>query len=179
MANLKIIQDDNPESPREYDNLGTMVCWHNRYSLGDKQPRELPGDWFKDNVPPESVVLNLYLYDHSGITMSTQPFSCPWDSGQVGWIFVSPDKLGKEFEVGTVLNPGEKVQLEVEERAIEILKNEVKVYDQYLRGQCWGYEHGDDSCWGFIGDELEETGILDYLPEEARPLVEEAWEARA
>ena len=29
------------------------------------------------------VILPLYLYDHSGITMNTCGFSCPWDSGQV------------------------------------------------------------------------------------------------
>ena len=27
------------------------------------------------------VILPLYLYDHSGITMNTTGFSCPWDSG--------------------------------------------------------------------------------------------------
>ena len=30
------------------------------------------------------VFLPLYLFDHSGITMNTSGFSCPWDSGQVG-----------------------------------------------------------------------------------------------
>ena len=35
------------------------------------------------------VILPLYLYDHSGITMNTCGFSCPWDSGQVGWIYAS------------------------------------------------------------------------------------------
>ena len=39
------------------------------------------------------VFLPLYLFDHSGITMNTSGFSCPWDSGQVGWIFCTPDIL--------------------------------------------------------------------------------------
>lgn len=37
-ARIKIMRDDNPESPREWGNLGTMACWHNRYKLGDEQP---------------------------------------------------------------------------------------------------------------------------------------------
>ena len=42
------------------------------------------------------VILPLYLYDHSGITMSTSVFSCPWDSGQVGWIYAEKKKLIEE-----------------------------------------------------------------------------------
>jgi len=33
---IKIIHDPDPESPRDYDNLGTMICWHRRYNFGDK-----------------------------------------------------------------------------------------------------------------------------------------------
>jgi len=32
----KIVADMNPESPREWDNVGTMVCSHRRYNLGDE-----------------------------------------------------------------------------------------------------------------------------------------------
>ena len=32
---IKVEQDDMTESPREWDNLGTMVCWHRNYDLGD------------------------------------------------------------------------------------------------------------------------------------------------
>lgn len=42
------------------------------------------------------IILPLYLYDHGGITISTRPFSCPWDSGQVGYIYASKDKFRKE-----------------------------------------------------------------------------------
>ncbi len=34
----KIVTDTTPESPREFDNLGTMACWHRRMTLGDIQP---------------------------------------------------------------------------------------------------------------------------------------------
>ncbi|GFD77265.1 hypothetical protein KUL118_01270 [Tenacibaculum sp. KUL118] len=35
---IKIERDGDIESPREWDNVGTMVCWHRRYNLGDEQP---------------------------------------------------------------------------------------------------------------------------------------------
>ena len=33
---FEIKQDEDPQSPREWDQLGTMWCHHSRYSLGDK-----------------------------------------------------------------------------------------------------------------------------------------------
>ncbi len=32
---LKIENDDWADSPREWDNLGHMICWHRNYNLGD------------------------------------------------------------------------------------------------------------------------------------------------
>ena len=96
--NVKIFVDEDPTNPRtEWDNLGKMVCFHKRYNLSD-EPREYDqknyGNWdeleqaiIKDHGP--CVVLPVYMLNHSGITISTNPFSCPWDSGQVGFIYCS------------------------------------------------------------------------------------------
>lgn len=90
-------------------------------------------------------ILPLFLYDHSGITMSTGCFSCPWDSGQVGWIYISIEKAASE---------GWKTP----EQAYKAMESEVEEYGHYLTGQCYGYvvEDADgeeiDSCWGFLGD---------------------------
>ena len=103
---LEIVQDNNPDSPREWDNMGTMICFHGRYNLGDKHNydhrdysgwEEMETAIIKNESP--AVILPLYLYDHSGITISTSPFSCGWDSGQIGFIFVSKEKLRKEYGV--------------------------------------------------------------------------------
>jgi len=167
---LVIRQDSNDMDPRkDWDNLGTMVCWHRRYILGDDQPRETPAEWL-DAMGPFFVKLPLYLYDHSGLTMSTGPFSCPWDSGQVGWIVAWAEDVRKAFGV-KALNGA------IRKRVIKILEAEVRVYDQCLRGAVWGFEYGDDGCWGFFGDELEETGLLDAI-DAPRDVVEAAWEAR-
>ena len=58
-------------------------------------------------------------------------------------------------------------------RAIEIMEGEVEVYDQYLRGEVYGYtlyEQEDDewteedSCFGFYGDDVLTNGIADNVP---------------
>ena len=176
---IEVIQDESPESPREWDNLGTMICFHGRYNLGDKHDYR-SGDYSgwdeqrKDIEKKENVcvILPLYLYDHSGITMKTSPFGCNWDSGQVGWIVVSKENVRKEFGV-------KRITKEIIEKVTNILEGEVKTYDQYLSGEIYGYkiykvtecelghEHKEelDSCWGFYGEEecmTEGEGIVDY-----------------
>lgn len=153
---IEIHHDDNPESPREWGNVGTMVCNHRLYRLGDVQGN-------RDDVPRGSITLPLYLYDHSGITMSTSPFSCPWDSGMVGMIYCTKEKALKEFG-------GKILTKKIREKVIKCLMNEVEVYDQYLTGQVYGYvikdEEGNEleSCWGFFG--------MDHVMEEAKSQAE-------
>jgi len=186
---IRVLHDDAVESPREWDNLGVMACWHRRYRLGDEQPKCPPQDWFDENVTEGSVVLPLWLLDHSGITMSTGSFASDpagWDSGQVGWIVATPEKIRENF----VLKPDEEITATHREQVQKILESEVKLYASYLEGDCWLFvieegttcDHGDvhwetrDSCGGFIGDDLDD--MKEYVPEALRPLLEEAWQNR-
>lgn len=157
---IEIIQDESPFSPREDDNLGTMICFHSGYNLGEKHDynhQDYDGwDEMKDAIirnEDVGVILPLYLYDHSGITMNTTGFSCHWDSGQVGWIFISKEKMRKEYSM-------KRVSKKLIERVKGYLEGEVKTYDQYLTGDVYGYritntetDEEVDSCWGFYGDE--------------------------
>jgi hypothetical protein len=148
--------DHDPESPREWDNLGTMVCWHNRYNLGDEDGEREYGtpEAFLDFIGDDVIILPLYLYDHSGITMNTSGFSCPWDSGQVGYIYVTLEDVRKEYN-------WTRITKERRERIEKYLTGEVETYDTYLRGEVYGFdiiredEDGEevdiDSCWGFYG----------------------------
>ena len=87
---INIWHDQDPMNPREWDNIGKMVCFHNRYKLGDDHDFRDSEDFdaFLVEEKDKLYILPLYLYDHGGITMKTSPFSCGWDSGQVGFIFV-------------------------------------------------------------------------------------------
>lgn len=206
---IRIEQDDNPESPREWDNVGTMVCFHDRYNLGDVQeqrgsgddylrglvpgcvtepfevrrarvhanchtgygrPKRLPGEvcdalyeridkaeqaaiekWLDDNL----IMLTLHLYDHSGISISCRAFSCPWDSGRVGFIYCTMERARKEW--GPQYFPG-ITDDEIRAKARAHLEAEVDIYDDYLTRQVAGYVAEDpdgnhiESCWGFYPD---------------------------
>jgi hypothetical protein len=143
--------DDEPINPRDdREPLGHMVCWHGRYDLGDKHDWKTPADfenWYQAQSQPK-VRLPLYLYDHSGLTMNTHGFSCPWDSGQVGYIYATWAALESEY--------GAPWDFEKEKLALTVLEHEVEDYDRYLRGEYYGYVVVDTktgaavhSCWGF------------------------------
>jgi hypothetical protein len=194
--NIKVFSDPEPfESPREWENLGKMLCSHSRYELGDEQigseqemiycilnecnypnPDQLDDDLSElDNLEfiekyaskmyKLATVLPLYLYDHSGITMNTSGFSCPWDSGQVGVIYVSNQSMKKEFN-------RKHMSKKLKQKAIDHLRSEVKVYDQYLTGEIYGFNieptdrnksiECEDSCWGFYGYDHEKSGLLEH-----------------
>jgi len=150
---IRIEQDLNPMNPRkEWDNLGIMLCNHSRYDLGDEEASvEEIREILEGNRDDVAVALPLYLYDHSGITMKTSPFSCRWDSGMVGVIYITKEKAFKEYDK-------KRLTKAFKARLSEYLENEVKVYDNYLTGSVWGYivedESGQDidSCWGYYGE---------------------------
>jgi hypothetical protein len=172
---VAIYQDEDPESPRDWDNLGIMVCFHKRYTLGDDKVRYRDSDYAswdaleaqlkKDGA---ALILPLYLYDHSGISMSTSEFSCPWDSGQVGFIYVSRTKVLEEYSV-------KRLSKKALTHARVVLESEVKTYDQYLRGDVYGYDIEDgDSCWGFFGiEDCIAEAKANCTPEDKAVLVDE------
>ena len=99
---LRLEQDEDAPSPRvDFCNLGHMVCFHNRCNLGDEQDEINHEDydcWADMEAAiirkhPRCVILPLYLYDHSGITISTTPFGDPWDSGRVGFIYMTREEM--------------------------------------------------------------------------------------
>lgn len=182
---LTIYYDNHPESPREWDNLGTIAAFHRNYDLGDIQELrdvidELDQSKWSDTKSDDFyysddlgmvveemkkqgfIVLPVYMYDHGGITISTSPFSCGWDSGLLGIIFVSRETVLKEFG-------WKRITKERRERIVNILEGEIKTYDQYLTGEVFGFEvtkAGEevDSCWGFyhlkdIGEYLSESDL--------------------
>lgn len=161
---VRTYPDTSPESPREWDNITKMFCFHNRYDLGDKNEYNSKDyqSWndLKEQIEKDHKVLlikPLYLYDHSGITISTSPFGCQWDSGQIGWVFIDEKQLeyicGKDSDTS-------------EEKLSCYIKSEVSNYDQYLTGDVYGFkifkvetcdkghthEEELESCWGYYGE---------------------------
>lgn len=169
--------DEFPDNPRDWDNLGKMVCFHNHYTF----PKEVEiysddyNSW--DEMERDiirkygaSVILPIYLYDHSGLAFSVNSFHgrlpqghAEFDSGRIGFIFITKKNIRKEY--------GKVGKKEIEE-AIKVLTNEVELYQKYANGESYRFsikdEDGEelDSCGGFfsIEDAMNEAeGQANYL----------------
>lgn len=142
---IEIHTDEDCSSPRENDNLGTIIGWHRNYALSDKSAPKLdtPADF---DPKAYAVCLPIYMMEHGGVSLSTGDYGDRWDSGQVGWIFATAD---------------DELSADMRAKVVAVLTSEVEEYGHYLNGECYGYviknEEGqeieDGSCWGFIGTE--------------------------
>lgn len=205
---LNVEYDGYADSPREWDNVCKMICWHRHYGLGDEHTYDDSDELMSDllyricGMNPDDydalstrdklklaiesnqlVIKHINLYDHSGITVSTSntyPYNDRWDSCCVGFIYASKATILKNFP-----NANEDNWKTI---ADEVIESEMKVYDQYVRGDVCSFtltkkvtlkdlcphcgevireyeeEQIIDACGGFYGDCLEENGILDELP---------------
>ena len=187
------------------------------YEVLHKDDDELYGLSSKDKLKmlQESnliLIKPINMYDHSGITVSTSngyPYNDRWDAGCVGFIYVTKKKI---FDEGCCLlakdDNGDYIRIEhkhenapstyshktiptTEENWKEVadhyIECEMETYDQYLRGDVYGYTltkkvvvqeecphcgqiiseeeewEEEDSCYGFYGSCIEDNGILDNI----------------
>lgn len=165
---IDIFHDDNPMNPREWDNLGTMLCKHERYDLGDKESKAMSAEDIRVYVARKDVIsLALYLYNHSGLYIwcssdGSNPFTgrlpqghAEFDSGLVGWITLIHEKARKEYSV-------KRITKTFRTRMEKYLVNEVETYVQYLRGDVYRYSiNGVDSCCEFYGTYWKQNGLLE------------------
>jgi len=151
----QILTDEGPENPRaEQDStFGTILYTSSRYELGDER---VDGEEIQQKMKDSSVIaLPVYAYIHGNVALNTTGFSCRFDSGQSGCIFITKEEVRRIFNV-------KRISPKLYEQVIESLKSEVKVYSQYLAGEVYGYRIFDDqdeeieSCWGFYGMETAE-----------------------
>lgn len=118
------------------------------------------------------VIKPLYLLDHSGLAISNGPFSCSWDSGLIGYQFVTYGKLKAEYGCKRVTERNL-------ENIYRTMRAEVEIYDTFLRGEVYGFiisEHDEgqdpkegeyvDSCHGFYGSDWQVNGMVDHWPKE-------------
>ena len=149
---LVIEQDQFAEDPRSWDNLGTMLCCHRDYNLGDcnsnketelqlaeicrkygKSDEEIDEMTFAEEIQfileqDDICGLPLWLYDHSGISISTRR-QCPWDSSFVGLIFVEKDSYLAQM--------GLKEDIYWKVRAEKALESEIEIYSDFLEGNVY------------------------------------------
>lgn len=152
-----ISYDPYPYNPRGDDNIGIMICEHEKYDLGDKdavRPDASVHTWEEwDNFIKREynpiVSLPVYGYIHGGVTLSTKPFSCMWDSGRVGSIIATMERAERMCRKKS---DNETLEEYIED-ITEYLENEVMAYDNYLNGTWYCvklYKNG-----ALIGSEYE------------------------
>lgn len=154
---------------KRYERMVNIVG--GRYMRGPKTEEQAVDDAMLNVISGKYIMMPLYLTEHSGLAMHTE---CPrYPGGRVpdGWIYVSREDALKR-------SGAEKMTGAIKHEAEELMRDEVEVYDAYLRGESYGYElykNGGllESCWGFNG-RLEDAcrDMAEHLPEECRGMVE-------
>ena len=165
---LEISRDTDIENPRENDcNAATFYCL--------KSPRRKIGDIIDSSYylnetkrtlakTGEYTILPIFFREHSGIALRTIPFPDIWDSACIGFAVANINDFMKQGNSDMPVS-----RCEAMSRAKDCIRSELEAYSDYLQGNCWQYcitdEDGNvvDSCSGFIGDDLEKNGILNYI----------------
>ena len=151
---IKLLPDPDAGNPRgDFDHAATFAFFHKRYSLGDKVEiksedyrgwNEMEADIGRRYKP--SYITPVYMYDHSGLVLSTSPFSCPWDSGQVGFMWITDPDIPQDKLPGVV-------------------EAEIKELNMWLSGDVWtiDIDDGKECLGGVYG--------YDYAVKEAKRMI--------
>jgi len=187
---LEIWQDTDCNPRKDWDNFGTLafkgyresdesipdpINWlASKLGLEDDQVMRIANNlrvsYYSDEVKAvlearffnEYVALPVYKYEHSGVAFNTTGFHCRWDSGQIGYIYITREDARNIWGLKR-LSPQKR------QWALDILKGEVESYSQWANGELYGFtiedeEKGiDDSCGGFYGNDWANNGVLDHI----------------
>ncbi|HHL35196.1 MAG TPA: hypothetical protein ENJ30_12605 [Desulfobulbaceae bacterium] len=192
---IEIVPDQDPENPRDGETNAAQIYipeWSKYRHFADKGALEnllvevVPSAQFQALSDEEkelveegtsalfrvagearaALALPLYLMDHGGIALSTGDFVDSWDSGQVGWVFVTSKRM-KEVLVKEEFNK------EGRKAASEAIRQEIATFNAYLCGDVWGwvlkshiysmesqewilYDDCEESVWGYYDKEQAE-----------------------
>lgn len=155
------------------------------------------------DIKAKAYIAKVYMYDHSNIALSLGQFSCPWDSGTVGFVYCSLDKARKTWTGADETEDSLRTKLH------ESFEAHLQEYEDYVNGNCHGFqleyldrdntvyelpEDGShepedveadddsldwvdgDSCWGFIGDPDD---VCKWMFEHAPHIPQEVWDKAA
>lgn len=108
-------------------------------------------DWsnFGKEAPWDKLIYitPIYAYSHGYTTFSLRPFSDLWDSGQVGWLFVTREAAEQNWP-----KYGGWVLAKCAERQAN---QEFKVFEDWVDDGAWGWRVKDkdgkvvESCWRY------------------------------
>lgn len=142
---LKIVLDEcgDIEAPTENDPAIKLAVLHRHYA--NPAPDLNSPEAIEEFAAADNgwVEFPLFMYEHGGTVYQvsrtgSNPFSCPWDSGRIGSLFVKLDEIGQQDPFTC---------------AVQFCE----YYTSWANGEIYGFVVEDangehlDSCWGFIG----------------------------
>lgn len=163
---IQICYDLNAESPREWDNVGTIYSNHMDYNPDGHKIDEIEneeGELVSEELDRRFIWLPVYYYEHSGLTVSTKrdyPYNDGWDSGLFGIIAVEKAMVRNDWGWKAITK-------ERREQILRGLEGEIEIFDSYCRGEVYGFvvedesEERVESCGGYYGDEGMKDAIYD------------------
>ena len=70
---------------------------------------------------------------HSGVAYNTSGFSCRWDSGHIGFIYVAKNQLREDYGWTRITSKRRK-------KVEGWLAGEIKVFSQWANGNVYGFQ---------------------------------------
>ena len=180
---LHLDDDGDQESPLEWNEWLIWANFERNYTSHSEyaDPEEAMADAKENGY----LIFNLYRFEHGAVAYKvgeSNPFSCPWDSGQVGYVFVDKAKARKEWMWQRI----SKKRLDQLEQTV---RNICETFSAWANGEIYGYivRDADDeileSCWGYYGGDdrdycmKEGVRMAEHLVKQARE--QELAEAKA
>lgn len=163
---IRMCYDLNADSPREWDNVGTIYSNHKYYNPDGHKIDEIEnedGELVSGELDMRFIWLPIYYYEHGGLSVSTRrdyPYNDKWDGGLFGIIAVEKERVRKDWGWKAITKKRR-------EQILRCLEGEIEIFDSYCKGDVYGFvvedEDGEqiDSCYGYYGDEGMKDAIFD------------------
>jgi hypothetical protein len=163
----RILHDEVGINPREFNNIGQLALYPNRYLDSELDINELPS---RDEA---IAIFPLRFYLHGNLSFSIDnkyPYNDRWDSGEAGYVVVTREQArliyGKYESSPAFIK-------QVEEK----VRDEIAKLNSYLNNDCWGYQILEDGldnnsfektvdfCWGYYSYKDAENAALSKIKE--------------
>lgn len=138
-STLLINRNENPSSPREYFRVWTWVSNYRNFNGDEDADTSILDFYFKNRTEEiyqdkDIIIVPVYAYIHSGISLSTKRFNDKWDNGIFAVAYIKKSENPERFDViSKELSIG-----------INDLSLEVSQMQDYLNGEVYSVERLDN-----------------------------------
>lgn len=122
--------DDTAESPREWDNVCDIITFSTQVHIKEGVYKDMEASQFMREVEPKMdfFISPLYMYNHSGISLSLSPITCDWDTSKIGWVYVTLDRFKEHYFDDYTGSEEQKKKL------TDAINGELSVFNDYYAG---------------------------------------------